>query len=805
MIKDDTLLIRNRVIDLIRLHPEFQTLKAGIMHEGLHAIWGINEGLEDLLLKSLERELSYSFIYSLDGALDIEKTKFFYCKKNDKNAIMSHIQEHVEKLSYTRVDKVMNIGEYSVKGGIIDVYTTEYVTRFDYFGDEIENIFLIDPLTGSIEYNVDFAFIPFASSNMMVTSYDLPLLSDRVLLFNSTIHQHVYTFDFEPLPFVFSNPKLFEFELKKITGGLVIISSHNEDYIEKVKEFNIPFNIQYFDERFPTGFSSKALNTSLFTDKELSGRLNLNLQRKKKNENLLLIGEINLGDLIVHEDHGVGIYRGVLKKEVLGVIREYIFLEYAKEDKLYVPLDQLVKLTKYIGSHGERPHLTRLGTMEWERAKEKVKKSVQDIARELLKLYALRELAEKKPISGDNLYYKELEDSFAYDLTADQRTAIDEVEKDMESKRPMDRVIVGDVGYGKTEVAVRAAFKVVTSGMQVAVLSPTTILCEQLTEVFKERLAPFSVRIESLSRFQGSYKNAQVIKELNEGKVDIVIGTHRLLQEDIHFSNLGLLIIDEEQRFGVKQKEKLKALRIDTNVLSMSATPIPRTLHMALSGAKDISVINTPPKGRMPIKTHIIERDWNKLKEVIEAEVHKGGQVYFVHNRVATILSVRQRLQDLMPDIKFIEAHGQMMSTKLESIIEDFRGQEYDVLIASTIIENGIDIPNVNTIIINNAQKFGLSQLYQLRGRVGRSDTQSYCYLVYPENYELEGPARQRLYAIMNAQDLGAGFTIAIKDLEIRGAGNFLGKEQHGDISSVGFELFTKLLSSEVAKMREEL
>jgi transcription-repair coupling factor (superfamily II helicase) len=805
MQKDEIIALRNRIVDLIKSHPEFGKILAGLEHAEVISVWGINEGMEDLFLKALEREQSTSFIYSIDPAIKTEELSFLYIDKSKEKRTLHALGTKLEELGYDRVDRIGNFGEYSVRGGIVDIYANEYIVRIDFFGDDIENIYLIDPLTGSIEYNAEYGFIPSTKAPLLVSSYDLPLNTKNIILFNHTAIDTIYYFDFEPLPFVFANDKLFEFELKKRAGKTVIIASKNADYIEKVKEFNIPLNIEYFDETFPTGFSSKELQVSLFTDKELSGKLNLNLQRKKKNQNLLLISEINLEDLVVHEDHGIAIYKGVVTKEVQGIIKEYLFLQYAKEDKLFVPLDQLVKVTKFIGAHGERPKLTRLGTVEWERAKEKVKKSIQDMAAELLQLYAMRELAKKQPIGPDSIQYEELENSFEYDLTPDQSTSIDEMMKDLESKRPMDRLIVGDVGYGKTEVAIRAAFKVVENNMQVAVLAPTTILAEQLLEVFKERLSRFPITVAGMSRFQGDEKNKEVIKALKKGDVHVVVGTHRLLQNDVEFNNLGLLVIDEEQRFGVKQKEKLKGLRIDTNILSMSATPIPRTMHMALSGAKDISVINTAPRGRVSIKTQLLQRDWPKIQEIIEDEVSAGRQVYFVHNRVATIMHTKQKLEEMMPNVRFVEGHGQMVSSHLEKVVEGFRAHQYDVLIASTIIENGIDIPNVNTIIINNAQRFGLSQLYQLRGRVGRSDLQSFCYLVYPPEFELEGPARQRLYAIMNAQDLGSGFSIAMKDLEIRGAGNFLGKEQHGNITAVGFELFTKLLSSEVARLKEAM
>lgn len=802
MQRDSTLLAINKVIELINSHPEFNNLISSINKFREYSIWGVSEGLEEYILKAIERRTNFAYIYSLNSEIrNLNSTDYIVFNRIKNNYSFSNILSILENLGYKRTSSASKNGEYVVNGGVINIYIGEYILRLDWFGDILEKSYLIDVFTGSIEYIINNIFIPRALLPLYLSSYDLPIFDKCILVFNSAI-ENKSIFDFEPVPFVYENDRLFKYEIERRKNGKIIVFSKTQNIVEKIYNLNIPIKIEFYEKDFPFGFSSKSINTIVITDKELKGKLNLNINKKKKNENLLLIGDVNIDDLIVHEDHGVGIYRGVVKRQVQGLIKEYILLEYAKEDKLYIPLDQISKLTKYVGSNNsEKPPLTRLGTMDWERVKNKVKASIQEIAGELLKLYALREVVKKVPIPKETMYYSDLEKSFDYELTPDQETSIEDVLKDLESDKPMDRLIVGDVGFGKTEIAIRASFKVVENNFQVGIIAPTTILANQLYNVFKDRLSRFGFKIALLSRFEGNKNNNIVIKDLSNGKIDIVIGTHRLLQNDIKFKNLGLVVIDEEQRFGVKQKEKLKGLRIDTNILSMSATPIPRTLHMALSGARDISVINTPPKGRKSIKTVVLEKDWLKIKEIIEKEVENHGQVYFVHNRVATINNIKLKLEKLMPSIRFIEGHGKMISTNLTKVIENFRENQYDVLIASTIVENGIDIANVNSIFINDAQRFGLSQLYQLRGRVGRSNRQSYCYLVYPKNYLLEGAVKQRMNAIMNAQDLGSGFYISIKDMEIRGVGNFLGREQHGNISAIGFELYTKLLSTEISKI----
>ncbi|HEU5201032.1 MAG TPA: transcription-repair coupling factor, partial [Ktedonobacterales bacterium] len=486
------------------------------------------------------------------------------------------------------------------------------------------------------------------------------------------------------------------------------------------------------------------------------------------------------------------------------VEREYLLIQYAGTDRLYIPTDQLDRVTKFIGMGDAVPGLSKLGSVEWTRAKQQVKESVQNIAKDLLRLYSVREASEGHafPPDSEQPWLQELEEGFPYEETPDQARAIEEVKQDMQRPRPMDRLVCGDVGYGKTEVALRAAFKAVLDQRQVAVLAPTTVLALQHYNTFRERLQAYPIRVELLSRFRSDKEQKQLLEELALGRIDILIGTHRLLQKDVVFNNLGLLIIDEEQRFGVVHKERLKQLRMDIDVLTLTATPIPRTLHMALVNVRDMSVIETPPQERLPIRTSIREWDDALIRETILREVDRGGQVFFVHNRVQGIQVIAQRLQRLVPEATFAVAHGQMAEDQLEQIMLAFSSGEYQVLICTTIIENGLDIPNANTIIVNNSANFGLAQLYQLRGRVGRGTHQAYAYLLYNKDTKLTPIAEKRLRAIYEATELGAGFRIAMKDLEIRGAGNLLGPEQSGFMNVVGFDLYSKLLAEAILELQ---
>ncbi len=549
------------------------------------------------------------------------------------------------------------------------------------------------------------------------------------------------------------------------------------------------------------GFAHAPANLLVLTDHELFGAIRIRrLTPAKKVVTRDLIGKLSPGDLVVHVDHGVARYVGMTQREYSGAVKEYLQLDFAGDGKIFLPSDQIGRITRYAG--GPAPHLSKLGGTEWERTKRRVGRAVNDLARELLEIYSARESADGFRFSPDNTWQRELEEAFPYTETPDQARTIEEVKADMLRRRPMDRLVCGDVGYGKTEVALRAAFKAVQDGKQVAVLVPTTVLAQQHELTFQRRLAPFPVRVEMLSRFVSKKRQGEIAAGVEDGSVDILIGTHRILSKDIRFADLGLLVVDEEQRFGVSHKERIKNLRREVDVLTLSATPIPRTLHLSLVGIRDLSVIETPPEARLPIQTRIAEDDDGLVRDAINRELDRGGQVFYVHNRIETIEAATARVRRLVPRARVAIGHGQMAEGMLERVMLDFAGGQHDVLVCTTIIESGLDIPNTNTIIIARADTFGLAQLYQLRGRVGRSDRRAYAYLLHRRGTPLSLIARKRLHAIFSASDLGAGYQIALSDLEIRGAGNILGAEQHGHMAAVGFELYTRLLAEAVNLLR---
>ncbi|HET7263702.1 MAG TPA: transcription-repair coupling factor [bacterium] len=515
--------------------------------------------------------------------------------------------------------------------------------------------------------------------------------------------------------------------------------------------------------------------------------------------------ELVPGDLVVHVHHGIGVYRGFERLAMDGGARDYLHLEYAQGDALYVPTDQIALVQRYVGVDGQAPQINRLGGTEWEREKRRVRERTREMARELLDLYAARERAGGHAFGSDTPWQREMEETFLYEETPDQRRAIEDVKRDMESGRPMDRLVAGDVGYGKTEVALRAAFKAVMDGRQVVVLVPTTLLAQQHHSVFHERFAPFPVRVEMLSRFRSPAERKAVLEGLRDGTIDVVIGTHALLNKNVMFRSLGLVVVDEEQRFGVRHKERLKQLRTQVDVLTLTATPIPRTLHMSLAGLRDLSVMETPPEARQPIRTFIHEDDPAVVADAIRRELARDGQVYVVHNRVETIDRAAERIRRLVPEARVVVAHGQMPETQLERIMLEFLGGRADVLVCTTIVEIGLDIPRVNTILIENAHLLGLAQLYQLRGRVGRADRQAYAYLLHPREARLTPEAEQRLVAMREFVELGSGMRLAMRDLEIRGAGNILGSEQHGHLAAVGFDLYMRLLDEAIRELRGEI
>jgi transcription-repair coupling factor (superfamily II helicase) len=543
--------------------------------------------------------------------------------------------------------------------------------------------------------------------------------------------------------------------------------------------------------------------TILLTDAEVFGFIKQRrlIKRRPVPHHQFLV-ELIPGDYVVHVEHGVAKFAGVVRMGSNNSEEEYLLLKYAAGDKLYVPTDQIDRVNRYIGGGDQPPTLSRLGTQEWSRTKQRVKESVEEVAQELLSLYAAREVLPGFSFSKDTVWQQELEASFPYVETPDQIEVQGEVKADMEKAKPMDRLVCGDVGYGKTEVAVRAAFKAVMDGRQVAVLVPTTVLAQQHYATFRERLEAFPVRVEVLSRFKTHREQQAIIEGLANGSVDICIGTHRLLQKDIKFKNLGLLIIDEEQRFGVAHKEHLKKMRREVDVLTLSATPIPRTLHMSLVGVRDMSTMETPPEQRLPIKTYVARYDERLIREAVLREMERNGQVFFVHNRVESIDQVAEKLQSLIPEARISVAHGQMPEGELERVMADFSQGKSDILVTTTIIESGLDMPNVNTLIVNRADRFGLTQLYQLRGRVGRGANLAYAYFLYDKGRMLTPTAEKRLKTIFEATELGAGFSIALKDLEIRGAGTLLGPRQSGHISAVGFSLYTRLLAEAVESQK---
>jgi transcription-repair coupling factor (superfamily II helicase) len=600
-------------------------------------------------------------------------------------------------------------------------------------------------------------------------------------------------------------------------GEEVFVAVRPTGGAEKLKRFALEYALHVSSERRPgaliavaadisAGFRLRAPRLSLYSESEIFGEeKRASASRRRPSEAFLSdLRDLKLGDAVVHRDYGIGLFKGLKRVPIEGEEREFMEIGYAEEKTLLLPVERFDLVQKYSGVEGVEPALDRLGGAGWARRKASVKKAMRDMTDQLLKLYARRSVAPGFAFSKDSPWQKEFEDAFEYDETPDQAQAIADVKRDMQSEKPMDRLLCGDVGYGKTEVAMRAAFKAVLDGKQVAVLAPTTILADQHFRTFQRRFAAFPVTIELLSRLRSRAEQKPVIEKVAEGGVDILIATHRLLGKDIAFRDLGLLIVDEEQRFGVAQKERLKEWKASIDVLAMSATPIPRSLHLSLSGLRDLSIIETPPRDRLAIETQVVPRKSEVIREAIEAELARGGQVFFVHNRVESIGRVKQELEELIPAMRVTVAHGAMREGELEKAMTRFLSRGSDVLLATTIIENGLDIPSANTILIDRAETYGLAQLYQLRGRVGRSDKPAQAFLLVEETVALSETARRRLASIQEFCDLGAGFRIAAKDLEIRGSGNILGGEQSGQIASVGFETYLTLLEEAVREMRGE-
>ncbi len=760
------------------------------------------------------------------------------------------INEFIEKLTtfgYTKEDQVYDQMQYSQKGDTFLIYNNlgNQVFRIEFLGDEIEKISLVD--NTSYRFIAEYENLTIVNINPDIKTFQTEIIGNHQSISNSPI---VYSdsivnipgFKFtnnenkalSSLPLFHKNAEVFRLFARDYIDYKFYYIGHFEDLIPNgFKDIN---DKELIFEKLPISLSKGFIDNNskvvVLTDYEILSTLNLTKAKEKKYSKFtkLFANELNIGDYVVHEAHGIGQYQGIEAKVVLGEVNEYVIINYHSTDRLLVPLSQIARISKYISADNTEPRLTKLGTAEWESIRRKLKKSVEDIAKELLEIYAKKSLEKGIEFDFDTIDQEKFEADCDFILTEDQIRTLNEVKSDMESPKPMDRLIIGDVGFGKTEVALRVAFKAVSSGKQVMILAPTTVLVAQLYSVFMKRLAKYKVKIGRVSRFDGTLHNKANIELANEGKIDILIGTHRLLSNDIQLPNLGLLIVDEEQRFGVKQKEKIRKLRANIDLLSMSATPIPRTLQMALTGIKDISIIATPPLGRLPVKNEIIFIE--EIGEKVSEELKRGGQVFIVHNKIEDIESFAMDIQQQVASkVRFAIGHGQMKAERLEKIMYEFSHGQYDVLIATTIIENGLDIPTVNTMIIDHAHQFGLSQLYQLRGRVGRGNTQGYCYLILPKVKEFinmhKNPTKEllglkkllesnrvedkwltpesvaRVEAILENQELGAGFKIASRDLEIRGSGNILGTQQSGQINAVGYEMYIRLLEQEIDRIRK--
>lgn len=634
-----------------------------------------------------------------------------------------------------------------------------------------------------------------------------------------------YHFQYRSMQQFYSQMELLHAEVHRWLkqNYAVVITVSKEDRIDEVAKILADYEIdnqiltkkekittgrvQIIQSSIRSGFEMSEEKIALITEKELFNRIPKKKVRRVQYSNaekLKNYNELKPGDYVVHINHGIGRYIGIETMDINGVHQDYMVIIYRDDAKVFVPIDQINMVQKYVGSEGKTPRIHKLGGTEWTKTKQKVRQQVEDISDELIELYSAREAEKGYAFQADNAYQKEFEDAFPYTETEDQLKSAEEIKRDMEKERPMDRLLIGDVGYGKTEVAMRAIFKAIQEGKQAAFLVPTTVLAQQHYQSALERFEGFPIETGLLSRFRSKKQQEETIKGLKRGKIDLVIGTHRLLSQDVGFKDLGLLVVDEEQRFGVKHKERLKSLKKNVDVLTLTATPIPRTLHMSIIGVRDLSVIETPPSNRYPVQTYVMELNPGAIRQAIEREIARGGQVFYLHNRVATIQQRAAYLQELLPDARIAYAHGQMAEAALEEVLLRFYEGEYDVLVTTTIIETGIDLPNVNTLIIEDADRMGLSQLYQLRGRVGRSSRVAYAYLTYEPNKVLREESVQRLQALKEFSELGAGFKIAMRDLSIRGAGDLLGKQQSGFIDSVGYDMYTQLLTEAVARKQNE-
>lgn len=848
------------------------------------------------VIKALLEEKELTVVTSIDGCMDflesLEKIKeklIHY--ESDSTVDIEQLKNQLVALGYERVGQVEMPGQFSVRGGIVDIYclTEENPWRIELWGDEIDSIRSFDPESQRSLENLEELMIYPAVEHIgdkdMVSFLDY-FPEERTIIFldepnrltekggaveeeyrQSRMHREekgsrnlpenwLCSFEqlqkelnkrncisvcaLEPKQAGWKVREKFYLEIKSISaynnsfellvkdlhqykkqGYRIVLLSGSRTRAERLakdlqEEGLAAFYGQDYDREIcpgeimvvyghaKKGFEYPLIKFAVMTESDIFGQE----QKKKKKKNysgsrIQDFAELSIGDFVVHEKHGLGIYRGIEKVEVDRIVKDYIKIEYRGGSNLYIPATQLDCLQKYSGADASKaPKLNKLGTQEWNKTKSKVRGAVKNIAKELVELYAVRQEKEGYVCGPDTVWQREFEEMFPYEETEDQLSAIEDAKRDMESTRIMDRLICGDVGYGKTEVALRAAFKEVQESRQVAYLAPTTILAQQIYNTFVQRMKEFPVRVELLCRFRTPAQQKKAIEDLKKGQVDVIIGTHRILSKDVQFKNLGLLIVDEEQRFGVTHKEKIKQLKKDVDVLTLTATPIPRTLHMSLIGIRDMSVLEEPPMDRMPIQTYVMEYDEETVREAINRELRRGGQVYYVYNRVTDIADVALRIAKLVPDARVDFAHGQMSERELENVMYSFVNGDIDVLVSTTIIETGLDISNVNTMIIHDSDRYGLSQLYQLRGRIGRSNRTAYAFLMYRKNVMLKETAEKRLAAIREYTDLGSGFKIAMRDLELRGAGNLLGAQQHGHMNAVGYDLYCKMLNEAVKEAK---
>ena len=848
------------------------------------------------VIKALLEEKELTVVTSIDGCMDflesLEKIKeqlIHY--ESDSTVDIEQLKNQLVALGYERVGQVEMPGQFSVRGGIVDIYclTEENPWRIELWGDEIDSIRSFDPESQRSLENLEeltiYPAVEHIGDKDMVSFLDY-FPEERTIIFldepnrltekggaveeeyrQSRMHREekgsrnlpenwLCSFEqlqkelnkrncisvcaLEPKQAGWKVREKFYLEVKSISaynnsfellvkdlhqykkqGYRIALLSGSRTRAERLakdlqEEGLAAFYGQDYDREIcpgeimvvyghaKKGFEYPLIKFAVMTESDIFGQE----QKKKKKKNysgsrIQDFAELSIGDFVVHEKHGLGIYRGIEKVEVDRIVKDYIKIEYRGGSNLYIPATQLDCLQKYSGADASKaPKLNKLGTQEWNKTKSKVRGAVKNIAKELVELYAVRQEKEGYVCGPDTVWQREFEEMFPYEETEDQLSAIEDAKRDMESTRIMDRLICGDVGYGKTEVALRAAFKEVQESRQVAYLAPTTILAQQIYNTFVQRMKEFPVRVELLCRFRTPAQQKKAIEDLKKGQVDVIIGTHRILSKDVQFKNLGLLIVDEEQRFGVTHKEKIKQLKKNVDVLTLTATPIPRTLHMSLIGIRDMSVLEEPPMDRMPIQTYVMEYDEETVREAINRELRRGGQVYYVYNRVTDIADVALRIAKLVPDARVDFAHGQMSERELENVMYSFVNGDIDVLVSTTIIETGLDISNVNTMIIHDSDRYGLSQLYQLRGRIGRSNRTAYAFLMYRKNVMLKETAEKRLAAIREYTDLGSGFKIAMRDLELRGAGNLLGAQQHGHMNAVGYDLYCKMLNEAVKEAK---